>query len=653
MKRIMALISVLLLLTHCEMQGQNSFQIVHNGKAKASIIIDERPSPSAQLAAWELQHHIKLMSGVTLPIVRDSIDSKGNKIHIGDTYYSRSQGLRAEDFEPQEYIIRFQGNNLILYGRDWYPTIETLSELGMTILSTPLAQTRVEIDYNRATNQFGSNYIILPGIYDDQASLYATYDFLESMLGVRWYGPSDFNIIYHESKNISVEKKDKRRSPKMKYRDATGLGGPMISEQYGKPNKDAVELFHRRLRKGGEKWGVNHSLSSFQDRFLQENPETPELFEGKKGEYFAKGRTGGAHTLQFCYNNEAFIEQLAKDARDYFDGKSIKGRQIAMGDYFAILPLDNGTWCLGDLCQADLEKGKDQKNEQHFSSGTASNYIFTFVNEVAKRVKQTHPDKKIGTLAYHVYSYFPDQVKFESNVSVSPCLHNRHYMSPSLKKHELAWYKDWVKKSPQPVYLWNYSTFPTERGIFGFGAFGEREPWNVFPGFSAHAQADLIDMYHEDNIRGVFLCGVGEQLDYYLAMKHYDDPNLEIEVVLDEFFNLYFGEAAIPMQQFYSKIEQTYNNFSLYPEKVKGEKHFHQDEELAWDYLGTDEVMRELQNYITQANATNLTQVEKKRLKSWEKGIWEYMKNGKTNYLKKKKALVTLDNGLQSKKDLF
>lgn len=638
-KATISMMLIGLFFVSCGSKNTNTFTLTDNGKPQATIIISENPSPAVQLAVKELQYHIKLISGTSLSVATDAQAVKGNKIYVGDTPYTQSLGLKAEDFKPQEYTIRYEGDNLILYGRDWYPTPENLAEKGRSINNIDLSDTRNTIDYAKATYQSGSENITLPGIYDDQGSLYATYDFLESALGVRWYGPSDFNIVYTESKNIFVAKESKRRSPKMKYRNGTGLGGPIISIQYGKPNKDAEELFHRRLRRGGEKWGVNHTFSSFQDRFLKENPEKSELFEGKHEEYFAIGRKGGAHSRQFCYTNEALIEQLAQDARDYFDGKGVKGNQLAMGDYFSILPLDNGTWCLGDKCQAALQKEKDQKNARHFSNGTASDYIFTFINEIAKRVKQTHPDKKIATLAYHVYSYFPDEVQLEDNISVSPCLHNRHYMSPELKKQELSWYKDWVKKSPQPVYLWNYSTFPIERGIFGFGAIGGRRPWNVFPGFSAQAQADIINMYHEDNVRGVFLCGVGEQLDYYLAMKHYDNAELDVKVATDEFFNRYFGAAGEAMKQFYSKIEATYNNFDLRPDRVKGERHFHQDEKIAWDYLGTDEVMTELGSYMKQAKAANLSEIERKRVKSWDEAVWQYMQKGKKTFETKKKEL--------------
>lgn len=613
------------------------FQIVEDGNAKATIVVSANPSPAASLAAVELQHHLQLVTGALLPVRSDQNEIHGNKILIGDSRFTKALGYVSGAFGQQEYTISFHDENLVLYGKDWFATYENLKEHGRNIIQIPLGDSRVTVDYNLATYSLDkeAKKIILPGTYDDQGSLYATYDLIERELGIRWYGPADFNIVIPKTRDVALKRVNRRRSPAMKYRDGTDLNGPIISVQFGHAGKDAVELFHRRMRKGGEKWGANHSLSSYQDRFLIQNPGAPKLFERKKEEYFAVGRTGNKDERQFCYSNQSLINQVVADARSYFDGNGVKGAQIAIGDYFAVLPLDNDRWCLCEQCQSALANESNQFNHEHFSSGIGSDYIFGFINSIADSLAHTHPEKKIATLAYHVYSYYPDDVKLRSNISVSPCLHSRHYMSPGIRDHELGWYKKWVEKSTAPLYVWNYNTFPTERGVFGFGSIDGKTPWNVFPGFSAHAQAQLIRMFHEDSVRGVFLCGVGEQLDYYLAMKHYDDPGMDVDFVLDEFFRLYFGKAAEPMRKFYGKIETVYNDFSLYPERVKGETHYHQDEEIAWRYLGTEDVMHELEQYITRAKGAELSPVERKRVESWESGIWKYMEKGKTDYLRK------------------
>jgi len=403
----------------------------------------------------------------------------------------------------------------------------------------------------------------------------------------------------------------------------------MTRDLYFNATPDMCRLHASRLRVGGEKWGCNHSFTSFMDRYLTKDTIESEFHETYRPEFFAIGQKEGER--QLCYTNRALIEQVARDACDYFDGRPLKGRQVAMGDYFALVPHDNANWCKCENCQALLEKDRQYKRGEHFSSGTASHYLFHFVNEVAKIVKQSHPDKTIATLAYWLYAYYPQDMQLESNISVAPCLQVRNYWAPKIKENDLNFYKQWIeesKESNRPIFLWNYCCFPTERGdILGF---------NVFPGFSAHLLAEQIKMYVEDGVRGVFLCGIGEQVDYYISMKLYDNPGQDIDTLLNEFFTLYFGNAAAPMQQFYATIEKRYNDPNSYPEEVRiKDAQFHQDEEQAWKYLGTPEVMAELEKYITEARGKANTETEKKRVESWAVGVWDYMVKGRERYLAK------------------
>ncbi len=90
------------------------------------------------------------------------------------------------------------------------------------------------------------------------------------------------------------------------------------------------------------------------------------------------------------------------------------------------------------------------------------------------------------------------------------------------------------------------------------------------------------------------------------------------------------------MKQFYTRIEEIFCNPDNYPEEVRVEdKQFHQTEELAWKYLGTKERMKELGALMHQARELAVTDIEKKRVRSWEKGVWDYMEQGRKKYLAK------------------
>ncbi|NIA14068.1 MAG: DUF4838 domain-containing protein [Nitrospiraceae bacterium] len=610
-----------------------SFVLAADGRARASIVTTQPPTPAARLAALELQHYIEAITGARLPIVDDSAKVAGARILVGESVATRALGLKGEDFAPQEYIVDIRPDTIILMGRDWLDTPENRAEAGRgTNWGTTLAEWRKEIDYAAATGQEGPEQRIeLPGLFDDQGTCYAVYDFLERHCGVRWYGPTPLNIVAPSKPTLEAAVGKVRRAPAMPYREGIGGGWPIVKAQWNNPSGDQLDLYWRRLRVGGEKWGGNHSFMSFQDRFLQENPERPELFEGARPEYFAHGQEGGAGERQFCYTNPALIQQVAQDARDYFDGRGIKGYQVAMGDTFAIVPLDNGRWCKCDTCQEALAKDKDNKRGSHFNTGTATHYLFGFIDAVAQEVAKTHPDKFISALAYHVYAYPPTEFDLAPNVIVAPCLQARQHWAPLVWQNDLDFYKRWVAQPGRRVYLWNYYCFPMEPAAI--------QGWHCFPGFSAHTLAKQIKMYHADGVRGVFLCGIGEQVDYYLTMKMYDDPAIDADALLDEFFTAYFGAAAAPMQAFYERIEAIYSNPLNYPEEVrKKETQYHQNARVAWECLGTEERMAELQALIERAQARASSDVEKRRVQTWTEGVWDYMAEGRRAYFEEKAA---------------
>lgn len=594
-------------------------------KDRTFIVTDKNPSPPALLAAHELQYFIKQSTGICLPIVGELPPKPAKTIFVGSSRYTKKT-----HFEEQEYLIEITPETITLMGQDENHD----SDGGRDNNGITPSKDRMKINYSKSINEPAAPAeLILPSIYDAQGTCYAVYDFLESYLGIRFYGPDSLNIIIPKQKSIKLSPVRIVRSPMLKYRDGSySFDWPMMKEQYFNATPENLQLFLRRIRFGGEKWAANHAFTAYQDRFLQKNPERPELFEGYHPEYFAVGRTGGPHERQFCYTNRAFIEQVAQDARNYFDGKPLKGEQIALGDYFAVVPLDNANWCQCEECTRQLAIDKNNIRGEHFNCGTATHYLWTFINNVAKEVKKTHPEKKISALAYHVYAYMPEDIKLEDNISVAPCLHPRNYWAPKMKENEVDYYKQWIeesKESRRPVYLWNYLCFPTERGLV--------QGFNVFPGFSIHEVAGQIKMYAKDNVRGVFLCGIGEQLDFYITMKLYDNPALDTDKLINEFFTSYFGKAAGPMYDFYSKIENVYSDPKNYPLDIQTkDAQFHQTETIAWEYLGTDKVMKELEKSIREAQASASSPVEKARVDSWVKGVWEYMTTGKAKYTSKK-----------------
>lgn len=608
--------------------AQKSFVL----NSQTRIVINGQPSDVVLLASNELQLFVRLITGVQVPIVKSYEPNTEQAIFVGRSEYTDKLGLSDDSFGEQEYLIDVSSKRVILMGRDNEVVTDAVRNKGRSNNGFSPEKDRMTINYQLATgDKKVMSELILPSIFDAQGTCYAVYDFIERFLGARFYGPHPSNISLPKQQSSVASWKPIRikRAPAIKYRDGSlTFEWPFMKEQFFNASNDMLQLYMRRMRMGGRRWAANHAFTGFQDRFFKVNPARPNLFESAHPEYFAVGQGGGASERQFCYTNSAFIKQVARDAVSYFNGQGTVAEQVALGDYFAIVPLDNASWCKCNECQKLLAIDKNNIIGEHFNCGTATHYIWNFVNKVAKEVKQLAPGKKLAALAYHVYAYRPDDILLEDNISVAPCLHTRNYWAPGMKRNEMKFYKSWIEESRhsgRDVFLWSYLCFPTERGLVtGF---------QVFPGFNAHVTADEIRMYAADGVKGVYLCGLGEQLDYYLTMKLFDDPSLRTDDLLTQFFRSYFGNAGKWMQKFYSKIESVYSDPHSYPEDIqKKDAQFHQTKELAWKYLGTPATMSLLKTYIEKAESSALTSREKERVHSWKISVWDYMLKGFKDY---------------------
>ena len=597
---------------------EQEFCLVRNGVPACTIVVAENPTPAARLAALELQYHVLKITGAELPIRGDHEQIDGPRILVGDTRTTATMGLQGSAFLPQEYLIAFRPDTLILLGRDWQDTPENRAEFGRPMCcGNTLADTRQRIDYRKTVGmpERGPCEIELPGIYDDQGTCYAAYHFMEQFLGVRWYGASAISVIIPARSTLIVKGADIRRSPALKYRDALWSGmWPFMRGQWGEVSQPEIWLFWRRLRLGGEKWAGNHT---FHQKTIQNVLNDPE--------YQAQGPGKGT---QLCYTHPKLVETVSQMARDFFDGRqnAPEGWE-AVGNYFAVAPDDNNRFCECSACQALLAAGRDRRTGM-FSSGTVSEYFYSFVNAVAREVRKTHPDKYIATLAYWDYAYPPRNFTIEPNVSVAPCLHTCMYaIHREIRQNDMALYYQWLKQAKAPVYLWNYYHHPMEAALIG--------NFTCFPNVMVHTTADTMRMFIRDGIRGIFVCGEQDMLEAYIIAKIWDNPDLDIDVALDEFFRLYFGRAEKPMKKFYLELERIATNPKNYPHPVYRRSGVDW-KAAAWEHLGTESRMKRLGKWITEAQAVATTAEEKQRVDLWTNALWRYMVQGREKYFAEK-----------------
>ena len=604
-----------------------SFTLVDRGRPAAHIVLSHQPTRAAQLAAYELQHHVKLVTGAELPLVKEPAKAEGVRILLGESSATKDIGIKGDDFGPQEYLIRFLPDTLILVGRD--------------------KDDRTEIKYDESDPfQFQT----WPGLFDEQGTCHAVYDFLERFCGVRWYSPTELGTVAPQTKTLIVEGADVRRSPAFSYRD---IGWPMgMSEVYNAvanlwPHKSPVQeevdslgypelkerfpngwhyihakrgvnrLFLHRRRLGGQAYRANHSFYGYYERFWEKGEKAADVFVEKKPDWFAQGHEG--KPPQMCYTNDGFTRQVIQDARDYFDGKGAKPRAVAFGDFFALVPMDNSAYCKCIKCQALMNQ--DEAHSPFFSNGYASDCVFGFANRVAQAIKQSHPDKYLATLAYASYAYYPKRVRLEPNIAVQLCLHVRNTYATALQNNDLEFFDSWVtKEKDRPIYLWLYYCFPQE--------VADRGGWHCFPGSFSHSIDAWFKRFHEHGARGAFFNGWGQDVEAYVTCKLLDDPTQDVDALLDDYFTGYFGATAAPMKAFYLEVERAYCDVDNYEQAADGKHVGHQTEEMAWRLLGTEARMDALAAHVEEARRLANTDLEKRRVALFEREVWDYMRMG-------------------------
>ena len=94
--------------------------IIKNGQSRYKIVVPNKQTQVVNYAAHELQHFLKEMSGVELPIKTESMADDGPAILIGSSARVRNMNLSAnvDKLSDDGVFIRTVGNNVVLLGKN-------------------------------------------------------------------------------------------------------------------------------------------------------------------------------------------------------------------------------------------------------------------------------------------------------------------------------------------------------------------------------------------------------------------------------------------------------------------------------------------------------------------------------------------------------
>ncbi len=560
--------------------------IVDDGRPVASIVLPAEPTLTEQFAAEELQHYLEAISGAQLPIGSEADAPAGPRILVGRTEPTPAALADLGEGEPEAFVVRTAGDDLILAGAG------------------------------------------------DRGTLYAAYDFLEQHLGCRWLGPGPTWEVIPESPTIEIGGIDRTERPAMRYRflRMTAGGEPgswgahclswaakcRINIGSGWPPAEPPEELARRG--GFPAWMAPHVLHQILDpaAHFAEHPEWYALVNDRR----LQAERGGFQ--QVCTTNPEVVAAMVDGLGAMFDARpEVEFMGLGQGD---------GT----NFCQCPQCTALDTGEIWPGSDGTGSRgqpviteRWLSFVNAVARGLRQSHPGKKVYTLAYHQTFRPPDPavIRPEPNVMIQVVNSRPNYVcfvhrfeAADCPAHER--FRDgierWVQMTPGGVMVYEYVVHST------FCSMPYAAPHKFIDDIRYLSRIGVVG-YEGQSVPTLW--GTYGIIHYAIAKATWN-PDVDADALVRDYCDHAFGAASAAMQRFYATIERSLEEADHTTEGV-------------WSWM-TPENLAEARTHLDAAHAAADSDVVRTRLRSIEVGF-HYGELGAPAWFMARRALADRD----------
>lgn len=480
-------------------RADKSLELVRDGQPVASIVVGELNTAGLRLALQELQEHLKLSTGTELPVVKDGEVVTGPAIHLGKTALTERLGLAPAYFSPDNWTAQRVGDAVIISGGDSAFDIDPVS---------------------RSLYPYGT--------------LHAVYEFLERVVGVRWYWPGELGRIVPKHPTLAMPA-------------AAWYGAPTYDTRfafYSIPNdpdfsaRDA-NLWWRRLHLGGLNGSPigMHSFNKWPERFGDTHPE---WFAVQRNGQRANHDPGG----YVCFSNPEVFEQVVKDCRETLD----KRPEMR---YVTVMPGDGMFECRCDKCQAQI--GPDEPK-----AGRWSKPVWDFVNNVAAEIRKSHPDRVVTCCAYSEYREPPAEVHLLPNVAITLCTNYLpNVWQADAKQKYLAELDGWAQKTAD-IYVWDYWYARRAAGVYGAPSIfphAMKEWFALERGRVKGRVIELCEFYSDGRSSHDWADWMMDALNVYVAMRLMWNLDQDVDQIITEYMTDLYGPAAPQLAQFYAEME--------------------------------------------------------------------------------------------------
>lgn len=512
--------------------------MVKDGKPQAEIVIAEKPPRMVKLAAGELQEYVHNISGARLPIRTAPSDDCRLQIYVGRSTHTDRLGVTDDGLKHDAFRMKSGGNWLALVGRDSDFAIPKI------YLKTPADLPHFIKEWDKITGEHwgfanGNLYkefsnLLKVWARDERGSLNAVYEFLR-MQGVRWYMPGELGEIVPKTANLVLPRIDRTVRPDFALRYPYQIGRMFGHEG---ATRDEV-LWQLRLGWnlaadviGDFGMGLSHGMNPIYEReeVRRAHPDYYALFNGRRDEL-------KVNEARPCLSSEGLFKQNVKYARAMFD--------LLDAPLVSVMPQDGYV----NLCQCELCMGKGTLERGW--DGQISDYVWGYVDRVAREVYKTHPSKKVNCFAYGAYLLPPRKIDMLSpNIIVGICQNRNLFHDAGERRKFLELRKAWLAKMPaghKQLVIYDYYLHARPFTLPNMPFFMPRTIAEDLRSLKGISIGDFIEVYREP--KGMNTLAV-DHLNLYVTSRYWWDADQDFDKLLDEYCRDFYGPASAEMKAF-------------------------------------------------------------------------------------------------------
>jgi hypothetical protein len=540
------------------------FTLAKDGNAACVIVLADKPSEGAKIAADELQHYVEKMSGAKLEIRSESDSISGPRVLIGRSKLTDAiQDLKipaglTRSFREEGFVIYCKGDTLVLAGND-------------AVIPDNM---KVDAPGPHGWDTVGKSLYF--------GTRYATYELL-NRLGVRWFVPGEYGEVVPKSATLTVRDMSLAQSPSLVVRYHGAWGTQAMTE-----TRDLWLIRNKMNPRSSDWFGVPADSSLYgwlpHDK-VRENPE-----------WFALQPDGTRNPGLPCMADELrrndpkyagqprLLDVLSKQIDD----------NVAYGSQVIAFSPDDGTpTCECDLCRKMSIKYSDGMTMDTQGNPVAAyltgNEYFFFVNGLLNEAGKKHPGYLIATNGY-ANRYVPPEnipgfnkynnltIMFADIVGCTIHRYNDPKCWQNRRQYNLL--KRWCKLTDKVwIYGYNYTMLVSKDTVTSMvKRIRANIPLTKEAGCLGFSDLEFTDISQ----LGIPTYVVRAALEW--------NTKVDVDAVLADYYDKWFGPAAKPMQDFYDALETAFDSAP-----------YHGHEDVILSEIYTPLVMSRLADDIVQA----------------------------------------------------